>query len=53
MSMVLSTTAQETAAIKGEEVTYTSADGTVLKGYVVFNEKQKGKSLLSLENIEQ
>jgi hypothetical protein len=31
MSTVLSITAQETVVIKGEEVTYTSADGTILK----------------------
>lgn len=29
--------------ITGEEVTYTSADGTKLKGYVAFDENKKGK----------
>ena len=43
MSIISSATAQETAVIKGEEVTYSSADGTTLKGYVAYNEKQKGK----------
>lgn len=43
MSTVLSAVAQESANIKGEEVTYTSADGTTLKGYVAYNENQKGK----------
>jgi dienelactone hydrolase len=43
MGTILSASAQETASIKGEEVTYTSADGTTLKGYVAYNENQKGK----------
>jgi dienelactone hydrolase len=43
MGTILSVSAQETAAIKGEEVTYASADGTTLKGYVAFDASQKGK----------
>ena len=35
--------AQTKISIKGEEVTYTSADGTSLKGYVAYNAAQKGK----------
>lgn len=35
--------AQKKAGIKGEEVTYTSSDGTILKGYVAFDANQKGK----------
>ena len=42
MSTVLSISAQNKAAIKGEEVTYTS-NGTTLKGYVAYNENQQGK----------
>ena len=35
--------AQTKTSIKGEEVTYTSADGTSLKGYVAYNAAIKGK----------
>ncbi len=35
--------AQKKFAIKGQEVSYTSADGTVLKGYVAYNAALKGK----------
>jgi len=35
--------AQTKTSIKGEEVSYTSADGTNLKGYVAYNAKIKGK----------
>lgn len=35
--------AQTKTSIKGEEVSYTSADGTNLKGYVAYNVKIKGK----------
>lgn len=31
------------AKISGEEITYKSADGTTLKGYVAFDENKKGK----------
>ena len=43
MGTVISLNAQNTAAsIKGEEITY-SDGATILKGYVAYNEKQKGK----------
>lgn len=35
--------AQTNKSLKGEEVTYTSAEGIPLKGYVAYNAKQKGK----------
>jgi dienelactone hydrolase len=35
--------AQKKASVKGEEVTYTSADGTTCKGYVAYNAAVKGK----------
>ena len=35
--------AQNNPSIKGEEITYTSAEGIPLKGYVAYNTKQKGK----------
>lgn len=35
--------AQTKTSIKGEEVTYTAADGTSLKGYVAYNAAKKGK----------
>ena len=35
--------AQSKSSIKGEEVAYTSADGTNLKGYVAYNASLKGK----------
>ena len=40
---VLTVSAQDSSAIKGFEITYQAADGTNLKGYVAFNQKQKGK----------
>jgi dienelactone hydrolase len=42
MSSLLSITAQNKAAIKTEEVTYTSG-GTTLKSFVAYNSNQKGK----------
>jgi dienelactone hydrolase len=39
----LSSSAQTKPNIKGEEVTYTSADGTNCKGYVAYNAAIKGK----------
>jgi dienelactone hydrolase len=43
MGTTISLNAQNTAAsIKGEEITY-SDGATILKGYVAYNEKQKGK----------
>ncbi|MEO5893566.1 MAG: dienelactone hydrolase family protein [Ferruginibacter sp.] len=39
---VFSLDAQNTASIKGEEVTYTDG-GSTFKGYVAYNEKQQGK----------
>ena len=35
--------AQNNSSIKGEEVTYSGADGVPLKGYVAYDTKQKGK----------
>ena len=43
MSSALISAAQKPAAIKGEEITYTAADGTILKSYVAYNENEKGK----------
>lgn len=43
LSSVLTVSAQDSSAIKGFEITYQAADGTNLKGYVAFNQKQKGK----------
>lgn len=43
MSSALISGAQKPAAIKGEEITYTAADGTILKSYVAYNENEKGK----------
>ena len=43
MGSVLISAAQKSAAIKGEEITYTAADGTILKSYVAYNENEKGK----------
>ena len=42
-SIVTFINAQTTSTIKGEEVTYTSADGTSLKGYVAYDAAKKGK----------
>ncbi len=42
VSSIFSIAAQNKSAIKGEEVTYNS-NGTTLKGYVAYNENQKGK----------
>ena len=39
----VSSAAQKKSTIKGEEVTYTSADGTTCKGYVAYNAAIKGK----------
>ena len=42
MISTLAISAQSKTAVKGQEVTYTSA-GTTLKGYVAYNKNQKGK----------
>jgi dienelactone hydrolase len=42
MGIASSVSAQNNVSVKGEEVTYTS-NGTTLKGYVAYNEKQQGK----------
>ncbi len=42
LAMSSAAVAQKTPSIKGEEVTYLS-DGTPMKGYVAFDEKQTGK----------
>lgn len=39
----LLSSAQKKSTINGEEVTYTSADGTTCKGYVAYNAAVKGK----------
>ena len=43
LCVTLTASAQDSSAIKGIEITYQSADGATLKGYVAFNQKQKGK----------
>ena len=42
-TIIASVNAQSKTAVKGEEVAYTSADGTNLKGYVAYNPSIKGK----------
>ncbi len=43
LTTLASVNAQSKTSVKGEEVAYTSADGTNLKGYVAYNASIKGK----------
>lgn len=44
LSLVSIATAQgRMAKVTGEEITYKSADGTILKGYIAYDEAKKGK----------